>query len=373
MAQKTKNGKKIPRYKIIARRRRMVLYGSCAVLLLLVGIFLVQSAVGRAKEKRGLLAAQQETEAQTVAETEAPEETEAAPIIKGVGINPPGPDGTITVGDVKFKGGYTAENAADIAYPSEDAVNSEHFILMNPSTGEIVASRSCKTQMSPASMTKVLTILVAAEHVENLDEMVTITLDVTDFAYKHDCSSVGYLENEQVSVRELFYGTILPSGGDAALALAKYVAGSQEAFVDLMNEKIAELGLAETTHFTNCIGLYNADHYSTAYDMAMIMKAAVENDFCREVLTEHVYTTAPTEQHPEGIVISNWFLRRIEDKDSDGFVMCAKTGYVVQSKNCAVSYAIQNDGKPYICVTAGAYNNWRAIYDHVALYRDYTP
>ena len=372
MATSSKNGKKIPRYKIIARRRRIACGVSFAILFVLVIILLIKeiTAEGKGANRRPETIPSY-VESETVYETE-PETEEVVKTI-GIGINEVGADGYFSVGDVKFQGSYTASNAENIAYPSEEDVNSEHFILMNPSTGEIVASRSCKTQMSPASMTKVLTILVAAEHIENLDETVTISREVTDFAYKHDCSSVGYLDGETVTVRELFYGTILPSGGDAALALAIYVAGSHEAFVDMMNEKVAELGLADTTHFTNCVGLYDKDHYSTAYDMAMIMKAAVENDWCREVLTEHVYTTAATEQHPEGITISNWFLRRIEDKDTDGFVMCAKTGYVVQSKNCAVSYAIQNDGKPYICVTAGAHSNWRAIYDHVALYKDYTP
>jgi D-alanyl-D-alanine carboxypeptidase (penicillin-binding protein 5/6) len=104
-----------------------------------------------------------------------------------------------------------------------------------------------------------------------------------------------------------------------------------------MNEKLEELGIADTAHFTNCIGLYDDNHYCTAYDMAVIMKAAVENELCREVLSAHTYTTSSTEQHPDGITISNWFLRRIEDKDSGGLVLCGKTGFVNQSGSCAVS------------------------------------
>ena len=100
-------------------------------------------------------------------------------------------------------------------------------------------------------------LLVAAEHIENLDDTVTITIDITDYCYVNDCSVVGFALDEVVPVRELLYGTILPSGADAALALAKYVAGSQEAFVALMNEKLEELGLSDTAHFTNCVGLYD--------------------------------------------------------------------------------------------------------------------
>ena len=208
---------------------------------------------------------------------------------------------------------------------------------MDESENVIVASKGAKERINPASMTKVLTVLVAAEQIteKDLDDTFTMTLEITDYAYVNDCSSVGFLDGEEVPVRDLFYGTILPSGGDAAVGLATYISGSQESFVELMNDKLEELGLSDSAHFTNCIGLYDADHYCTAYDMAVIMKAAMENEMCREFLSAHTYTTAPTTQHPDGITISNWFLRKIEDKDMGGEVLCGKTGYVVQSRNCA--------------------------------------
>ena len=222
-------------------------------------------------------------------------------------------------------------------------------------------------------MTKILTVLVAAEHIdrEALDDTFTMTLEITDYGYVHDCSSVGFLKDETVTVRDLFYGTILPSGADAAVGLATYVAGSQEAFVEMMNEKLKELGLSDTAHFTNCVGIYDEEHYCTLYDMAIIMEAAADNELCREVLSAHSYTTSATEQHPEGITISNWFLRRIEDKDAGGEVLYAKTGYVVQSGNCAASYAEDASGNGYICVTAGANHVWKCIYDHVDIYKQF--
>lgn len=255
-----------------------------------------------------------------------------------------------------------------------EAVISTHAILIDESTDTIVASKAAQERISPASMTKVLTVLVAAEQIteEDLDDTFTMTLEITDYSYVNDCSNVGFLDGEQVKVRDLFYGTILPSGGDAAVGLATYVAGSHEAFVELMNKKLEELGLAETAHFTNCVGLYDENHYCTVYDMAVIMKAAIQNDLCREVLAEKCYTTEPTTEHPEGITISNWFLRRIEDKDTGGEVIGAKTGFVAQSGNCAVSYSISADGTPYICVTAGSTSSWRCIYDHVEIYTQYT-
>ena len=99
--------------------------------------------------------------------------------------------------------------------------------------GTILAGKDALKRMVPASMTKIFTVLVAAENIkpEQLDELVTISIDATDFSYSNDCSNTGYEVDEQVTVRDLFYGTILPSGADSAVSLATYVAGSQDAFV----------------------------------------------------------------------------------------------------------------------------------------------
>ncbi len=249
----------------------------------------------------------------------------------------------------------------------------EYCVLIDVQNGRIVCQKDPRGRINPASMTKVLTVLVAAEHVKDLDDKVVITREIADYCFVNDCSIVGYEVGEEVPVRDLFFGTIMPSGADAAVALACYVSGDQESFVELMNEKLAELGLDKTSHFTNCVGLYDSNHYSTCYDMAVIMKAAADSPFVREVLSQHVYTTVGTEQHPEGITISNLFLRRIEDHDSGGEVLCAKTGYVLQSKNCAVSLAKDKYGLEYICVTAGSNGPWPCIYDHRDIYKAYLP
>ena len=257
----------------------------------------------------------------------------------------------------------------------DEEVISTNAILVDESANTIIAAKGADERIYPASMTKVLTVLVAAEQIkeENLDDTFTMTLEITDYAYVNDCSSVGFLNGEEVTVRDLFYGAVLPSGGDAALGLAIYTAGSHEAFVDMMNAKLEELGIADSAHFTNCIGLYDENHYCTVYDMAIIMKAAMQNELCREFLSAHIYTTVPTEQHPDGITMSNWFLRRIEDKETGGEVLCAKTGYITQARNCAVSYGIFAGGTPYICVTVGSTSVWRCIYDHVEIYNRYIP
>lgn len=360
--------KKVPRWKRVLRIRKTM-----ATLILIGAVAAVAISLTNSRRTPKMQEETQESLVDVVDLFPTEQEESQQEEIVGIGWNYPDAQGWYTLGDVKILGGYTATSGANAVTPDEGDVNSTYMVLINESNNEIVAQKNATTRISPASMTKIMTVLVAAEHVSNLEDTVTIPIEVTDYAYSHDCSSVGYLDGEVTTVRDLFYGTILPSGGDAALALVNYVAGSEEAFVDMMNDKLEELGLSETSHFTNCIGLYDENHYSTVYDMAMILKAAVENDWCREVLSAHVYTITPSEQHPEGITVSNWFLRRIEDKDSDGLVLCAKTGFVNQSGNCAASYAIMNDGTPYICVTADAYSSWRCIYDHVAAYSKYTP
>ena len=270
-----------------------------------------------------------------------------------------------------FKGTsvYESENTKVIA--ESDDMQSIYAILVDAESGEIIGSKDGLSRMNPASMTKVMTVLVAAEHIseDELDTPITITLNETDYSFKYDLSAAGFEVDETVTIRDLFYGTILPSGADAAMALARYVAGSEEDFVALMNEKVSELGLKDT-HFTNVAGRYDEEHYSTCADIAVIMKEALLNPVCYEALTAHMYTTSITEAHPEGIELSNWFLRRIEDKEElfNGRVYAAKTGYVPASGNCAVSYELNSEGHPYICVTAGAHSVWRCIYDQVTIY-----
>lgn len=270
---------------------------------------------------------------------------------------------------------YTVKRTAQTATITTEA-DSQYAVVIDPASGTILAEKAADTRINPASMTKILTLLVAVEQIEksgvNLDDTFTMTLEITDYCYTNECSIVGFLNDEVIPIRDLLYGTILPSGADAALGLAYYLCGSQEAFVTLMNAKLEELGLSDTAHFTNCVGLYDETHSCTVIDMALILKAAMDNDLCREVLSTHIYHTQPTTQHPEGQDLSNWFLRKIEDHVPDGLeVVGGKTGYVVQSGNCAASWAETADGSRYLCVTGNTYSSWRAIYDHVALYTQY--
>ncbi|MBO4864037.1 MAG: D-alanyl-D-alanine carboxypeptidase [Eubacterium sp.] len=255
-------------------------------------------------------------------------------------------------------------------------LTSTYMILVDLDTDEIVAERDGDKVVSPASMTKVLTVLTAREFInaDTLDDTFTITTEITDYVDQKGASAVGFKPGDEVTVRDLLYGTILPSGADAALGLAEYCCGSQEAFVDMMNQKVDELGLSETAHFTNVVGMYDKDLHCTMKDMALIMSMAIQDDLLLDVLSKRKYNTDITyeEDFPDGIEISNWFLRRIEDKPMDGDVIAAKTGFVNESGCCAVSYYESDTGKHYICVTGNSFSSWRTIYDHLSVYRSLT-
>ena len=330
------------------RRRQLRIVLPCALLTVLVVSLLLGSKAASPDEA---------DEAAAGIDLAAAEDTLPVPAV----VEPEAPEPTV----------YTA--TTDTIQLGEE-LPSTYAVLIDLDTYEILAEKDANTVIYPASMTKILTVLVAAEAVTeaDLDDTFTMTREITDYCYVNGCSVVGLMVDETVSVRELFYGTILPSGADAAVGLATYVAGSQDAFVDMMNDKLEELGLSDTAHFTNCVGLFDEAHACTVTDMAAILEAAMNNDLCREVLGAHTYETVPTSDHPEGQILSNWFLRRIEDKDTGGLtVMGAKTGYVVQSGNCAASWAQDSSGHRYLCVTADASSAWQAIYDHVELYKTY--
>lgn len=253
-------------------------------------------------------------------------------------------------------------------------LDSEFAVLVNVDTGEIVASRNADAQMYPASMTKIMTVLTAAEEIDrngiNLSDTVEITQDILDYVVQEQGTAVGFVAGERPTVMDLLWGTALPSGADAALALARRIAGTEEAFVDLMNEKAQSMGLT-ATHFQNPVGMYDEENYTTPEEMAMILEEATKNELAWAVLSTQQYTTVRTRQHPEGITVHNRFLKRLSRQNVPGIVFSAKTGYVSKAGSCASSFFVANDGTRYMCVTGKAGNTWQCIYDQAAIYRVY--
>lgn len=245
-----------------------------------------------------------------------------------------------------------------------------YALLMNADTHKVVAYRNANARMYPASLTKIMTLIIAVENIENLSDTVTITDDMVFPMIELDAARAGFLPDETPSLQDVLYGMVLSSGADAALAVAEYVAGSESAFVDLMNDKAAELGLYGT-HFTNVVGLHDKEHYSTATDMALILEYAIQNETCRKIISAYEYKVPPTEQNPEGLTFtSNFFSRMYGDEMPGVTIQGGKTGYTDKAGNCIESFAEIN-GETYILVMCGCTDRWSAVYDTLSIYSVY--
>ena len=266
---------------------------------------------------------------------------------------------------------YTPASVTDATKTLDLELYSENALLIDLESNTVLVQKNADARIYPASMTKVMTVLVAAEHIENWDETFTMTQSIIDPLFLADASMAGFVHGEEVSMTELLYGAVLPSGAEATEALAIVTAGSEEAFAALMNEKAQALGLKDT-HFVDASGLHDENHYTTLSDMAIIMQAALDNPHCREVLTSVNHTSPATTQNPEGVAMTNRFLYRIRPQQSGNVdIQAAKTGYTAQAMNCCVSYGIMENGRAAICVTAHAWTGDYCIADHLALYGTY--
>lgn len=251
-------------------------------------------------------------------------------------------------------------------------VYSENALLIDVQSNTVLAEKAADARIYPASMTKIMTALVACELVEDWDDTFRMTQDIIDPYFLADATMAGFVHNEEVTMLDLVYGTILPSGAEATEGLAIHLTGSVEAFVEKMNEKAAALGLTDT-YFVDASGLHNEEHYTTLRDLSIILQAAMENDVCRQVLSTASYTSQATWQNPEGVDMYNKFLLRAETADQGGaLILGAKTGYTNQAMNCCASFGYAPDGRLLLCITAHAWTGDFCLADHIALYSLYS-
>lgn len=254
-----------------------------------------------------------------------------------------------------------------------DGIGSKYAILIDTDSHTVVASRGGEEKIYPASMTKLMTLIVAVEHIADFNDTYTFTYQIINPPTLAGASVAGFSVGETVPLIDLLYGTALPSGADATSALADYIAGSEEVFAELMNEKAEMMGL-DSTHFVNASGLHNSDHYSTPHEMALILEYALEIPLLRDVLSTYQYTTTPTEHHPSGLLLtSTLFSRMYGDEPEVAEVFAGKTGYTIEAKNCLASAAKTEDGRTYILVTAYADGSYAPIYDAIDVYKKYIP
>lgn len=288
-------------------------------------------------------------------------------------VNPAAQPGT-SVNQEPAKVG-TLQNLAQLSKNSStrtlsSEIDANYAVVYDLDNGSILAEKNASQSMYPASMTKVMSLLVFAENLPDMNKKLTITQDIVSFVQARGASNCGFVVGEQVTVKDLLYGVILPSGADAVLALCKEVSGSEAAFAERMNKRAREMGLSGYCNFQNATGLFHSTHRMTVKDMAQIMAVAMQNPRAREILMTENYQTAPTNKHAEGLKFSNLFLQRIKTQDSGGAtVQMAKTGYVSQSKFCVVTAGKGRSGKNLLIVTGQSSNTWQAIKDQALLYK----
>ncbi len=236
------------------------------------------------------------------------------------------------------------------------AISAQNALLMDAETGRVFFEHNGYDKKSIASTTKIMTALVVLENC-NLSDIVTVSYN----AAVTEGSSMYLKPNEKISVENLLYGLMLNSGNDAATALAEHTSGTVEEFAKLMNEKAKEIGMTNSS-FANPHGLDNENHYSTAYDMAVLTKYAIENEKFRTIVaTKQKIIETDEEGKYKYLTNHNKLLSKYE------WCKGVKTGFTKKSGRCLVSYA-EKDGVKLIAITLNAPDDWN---DHINLYQQY--
>lgn len=232
---------------------------------------------------------------------------------------------------------------------SEYDVSAECAVVITAQTGEVVFAKNSETRHSMASTTKIMTSLLAVESGRLADE-----ITVTDSMVRVEGTSMGLAAGDSVSLEELVYGMLLPSGNDAANSTAVYLSGSVEEFVKLMNKRAGEINM-KNTNFVTPSGLDDDEHYSTAYDMALLGREAVANPKFLSVCSKKKATlTYGNPPYARTLYNHNRML------SSYDCALGIKTGFTKKSGRCLVTYA-EKDGVGLVAVTLNDRNDW---YDH---------
>ena len=195
---------------------------------------------------------------------------------------------------------FPAAAYAAPGWPADVAIEADGGIVMDADSGAVLFGKNLHETYYPASITKVLTALIVLEHC-SLDEEVTFSYDAV-YNVESGSSNAGIDEGDVLTVRDCLYALLLQSANEAANALAEHVSGSREAFAELMNETAASLG-CQDSHFANPSGLNDENHYTSAYDMALICRAAIQNPMFLEIDGARYYDLPPTRNYPEGSTV----------------------------------------------------------------------
>lgn len=246
---------------------------------------------------------------------------------------------------------FTITAFAKPDWPADTGIQAEAGIVIDADSGAVLFAQNSHVAYPPASITKLLTALVVLENCQ-LDETVTYSYEAMNSVEADSGNKLSLQEGDQMTVEDSLYAMLLISVNQSANALAEHTAGSISAFVDMMNEKIAELGCTES-HFDNPSGLNGDTQYVTAYDMSLIAKAAFDNEALLEISSARTHQIAATANNPDGVSFQNEHrLVTTDDTSSPYYYPAAKagkTGYLIAAGNTLVTYA-EKDGRRLISV-----------------------
>lgn len=232
-------------------------------------------------------------------------------------------------------------------WPDGPSVMAESAIIMEASTGTILYEKNMNDAHYPASITKIMTTLLALEN-SSLDEIVTFSTDAV-FGIERDSSHIAIDVGEQLTMEQSLYAIMLASANEVSYAVAEHVGGDIDTFVQMMNDRAKELGCLNT-NFVNANGLPNENHYTTTYDMALITKAALENETFRKISSTKTYEIPPTNIQEESRPFENHHKMLRNTKYFYDGCFGGKTGYTLAAKNTLVTFANRNN-IDLICVT----------------------
>lgn len=232
-------------------------------------------------------------------------------------------------------------------------MHSDYAVLAERDSGRILIDKNGKKKMYPASLTKIMTVLLAVESISDDSREVVMTGSILDELRASRASMAGFVPGERLKLRDLYYGAMLPSGAECCLRLVRYLAGSEEKFAVLMNQKAREIGM-KNTHFVNSTGLHDPKHVSTAEDIEILLRYALDNPRFRKVFQTMQYRTESTAQHSGGLLLNSTLTEYQSRLDpNNGSFLGGKTGYTKEAGLCLASW-VKVKGKEYILVTAGA-------------------
>lgn len=289
-------------------------------------------------------------------------------------------DGLVTISDATYILTYYAQQAASLSPTWEDilsevsapdisvsltGLNSPYAALLDAQTGEVIAEKNGYSTVYPASMTKIMTAILTIENFPDLNQYITVPSSIYNTIWAEGASTAGFQAGDYVPMIDMLYGMLLPSGCECCLAAAVTISGSEANFVELMNQKAAEIGMTGT-HYANCTGLPNDNHYTTPYDMTLLLQYALKNDVFRQVDTSSSYTTT------NGLYLTSTLFRPLMNTYgttavTGGEILGGKTGSTSAAGICLTSFA-EICGREYILCTAKAPGSGQHIQDAVTVY-----